>query len=695
LPTLLDYSNDPLARFRDGARIRGSDRPMPMVDTAIDVRILGGLAIVRTARTFRNAESNSIEATITFPVPVHATIVALTASIDGRCLVGKARRKQAARETYESAIDSGRTAVLHEEAFRGIHILSIGHIPPGKDIVVTSIWAMPMLRHGGGAMLRIPVTIGDIFGRSPMSDNDDLAHAPAPQSAYLTIRCDTGVAAFRDSTLVNGGVRVTLDRPIDILLPAWTPRPLRGTAADGRRVTLEIAPAGADESPIRAALLLDQSSSMGEAVTGKPLAFGAWPGAPSKHQTMVDGVSRTLFELKPYDILGLWQFDVCCEPVYSLARLWGPRGGTKIGPALSEVVRHSDAVDVAIVTDGKSHDIDVHGLARSGRRFTAVLVGEDSLDAHVGHLVALTGGQLFVAPGNGAAQAISAAVNSMRSPPIAQPPIRYSEPTDVAARIGGMEIRACWDQEKGMDEAPAVDPDELRIVGAVAAAMAIPHMGEAFAAELAEAHGIVCHLTSLVMIDEAGEVQDGIPAQRKVPLMTPATQLADFLARPRAGISAGSLDDFVGRRAGRHIGSRLAGTPLFGSSQGLRSSRGFGGGPTPRQASADPRPRSGKSATSIASALIAQIDWSKAEALRQGDTSLLPPEVVAFIEWAAKLDRVKTLALVVQADRAAVVIALMARSAAGADRNAARLFRAILGKADPKLLAAAAEAAGL
>ena len=74
---------------------------------------------------------------------------------------------------------------------------------------------------------------------------------------------------------------------------------------------------------------------------------------------------------------------------------------------------------------------------------------------------------------------------------------------------------------------------------------------------------------------------------------------------------------------------------------------------------------------------------------------MLPPEVVAFIEWAAKLDRVKTLALVVQADRAAVVIALMARSAAGADRNAARLFRAILGKADPKLLAAAAEAAGL
>ena len=451
-------------------------------------------------------------------------------------------------------------------------------------------------------------------------------------------------------------------------------------------MTLEIAPAGADEGPIRAALLLDQSSSMGEAVTGKPHAFGAWPGAPSKHQTMVDGVSRTLFELKPYDVVGLWQFDVCCEPVYSLASLWGPRGGTKIGPALAGVVRQSDAVDVAIVTDGKSHDIDVQALARSGRRFTAVLVGEDSLDAHVGHLVALTGGQLFVAPGNGAAEAIRGAVNSLRSPPLAQPPIRYGEPTDVAARIGGMEIRARWDCESRRDEPPAVDPEDLRIVGAVAAAMAIPHMGEAFAAKLAEAHGLVCHLTSLVMIDEAGEVQDGIPVQRKVTLMTPATQPGEaaFGEVRRHGLIAGSLDTGPELRGGR-----IATSPdAAGRSERTRS---FGSlGALPRFCAAG---ISRKNASSIG--LTAKIDWSNSEALRRGDISSLPPELAAFVEWAAQLERVKALAMVVEADLVVVVVALMARAVAGVDRNAARLFRAVLGKADPKRLAAAAQAAGL
>jgi hypothetical protein len=38
-------------------------------------------------------------------------------------------------------------------------------------------------------------------------------------------------------------------------------------------------------------------------------------------------------------------------------------------------------------------------LARRGRRISVVLVGEDSLEANVGHLAALTGGDIFVSAG--------------------------------------------------------------------------------------------------------------------------------------------------------------------------------------------------------------------------------------------------------------------------------------------------------
>jgi hypothetical protein len=52
---------------------------------------------VRTERTFHNAEERRIEATITLLVPVHATMVALTASIDGRTLTARAQLKHTAR----------------------------------------------------------------------------------------------------------------------------------------------------------------------------------------------------------------------------------------------------------------------------------------------------------------------------------------------------------------------------------------------------------------------------------------------------------------------------------------------------------------------------------------------------------------------------------------------------------------------
>ena len=151
---------DPLARFRDGAVQNHNGQPIPLRSTHIDVRILGGLAVVRTERIFRNDEAESIEATLTFPVPVHAVLTRLTTRIGERTLTAQARRKDAARARYEAAIDAGRTAVLHEQAMPGIHILSVGHVPPGNEVAVSSVWAQPLARTETGAALRIPTTRG-------------------------------------------------------------------------------------------------------------------------------------------------------------------------------------------------------------------------------------------------------------------------------------------------------------------------------------------------------------------------------------------------------------------------------------------------------------------------------------------------------------------------------------------------------
>ena len=79
-------------------------------------------------------------------------------SIDGRVIKARAQRKAAARKTYEGAIEKGKTTVLHEEVLRGVHMLSVGHIPPGKEVEVSGrllsrggIKALSIERIEGGA----------------------------------------------------------------------------------------------------------------------------------------------------------------------------------------------------------------------------------------------------------------------------------------------------------------------------------------------------------------------------------------------------------------------------------------------------------------------------------------------------------------------------------------------------------------
>src|SRR5882757_30696 len=97
-------ATDPLAQFLETIIRQGSKTPIPLVATRIDVTIRGGLAAVTTERTFRNTEKQSIEATMTFPVPVDATLCSLAAKLDGRTLKAVAQARNKARATYEDAL---------------------------------------------------------------------------------------------------------------------------------------------------------------------------------------------------------------------------------------------------------------------------------------------------------------------------------------------------------------------------------------------------------------------------------------------------------------------------------------------------------------------------------------------------------------------------------------------------------------
>jgi hypothetical protein len=686
--------NDPLARFlKDHA---ADKHPIPLIATRIDVTIRGGLAVVTTERTFRNSEQQSIEASMTFPVPVDATLCALTARIDGRTLNAVAQARVKARETYESAVEQGKAAALHEELLKGIHMLSVAHVRPGAEIVVTDTWTAPLSFVAGEPRLRIPTTVGEIYGRSPLAPSDDLVTGPHVHEASIAVRCENGTASLlRAGPARDGRHTITLDAPIDIVVSSWSARQLAGIAADGRHVTLDIEPAPVADGALDIDLLFDRSGSMGEWAVGDGEARG----------TKLDVAKAGLLTVvrNRYggaDTLRLWEFDDAvrfvgeasgraCQPL--VEKLQGPGGGTEIGRAFGAVIATGKAKNVVILTDGKSYAFDPHRLARTGIRVTAVLIGEDALEAGIAHLAGMTGGQVFVAAGSDAGDAVAAAIAAARAPCVQPEPIGGALSHIVALRRGA-RIVATWG-EQSTEAAGA----EARQVGATAAMLAIPLMQEDAAAALAQAEGIVCHLTSLVLVDEAGERQAGLPASRKVALSTPRTAGYAMLARHVAAADLAMPAMEAPPADARATGMQRS-RSVFSFSLGRRRTRGDDirpAAPPPRPTGAGPS-AGGPDRSINLRGVARRIDWDDdPEALRRGHLTDLPPEVEAAIRAAAQAPAVAALAQALGQDPVVVVIALLARAEGGWSRSAKRLARVILGKADAAAVEAATRAVGL
>ena len=541
---------DPIAALVNEAREDAGAHPVALVAMDIGITLTGGLAVVETKRSFRNDEAATIEALLSLPVPVHAAFFGLTAKIDGRILKGIAQAREEARETYEEAVSEGKTAVLHEELLRGVHALSVGNLAPGGMIEVTTRWA-DTLRSAAASCgrLRIPMTVGDVYGISDLPETDELTHGDGLKSVSLRIRHDAGairlatgaLRASRDGVLVG---EAPANAPIDIEFEGWKPGVLKSKAWDGRDVSLHIEAAETGEEPVHAAVLVDHSGSMSSRCEGDSGRY------VSKHEAVRNGLRALTEEAsgdRPHQPLGIRQHmqsggqGPCGfarsvrksdRKAYAALRRHGDRRRHR-----PRIFAETDPGDVLLITDGKSYALDVHRLAQEGRRIFVVLVGEDSLEANVGHLAALTGGDIHFSFGADVDTALHAALQGMRTKRMAQEqgtPAGGQLPESVCAIRGNVRMSAAW---SGKPAKAAMERDTLSEgVAAYAANLALPSLSEATARKLAVGESLVTHLTSLVLVDEEGPLQEGLPVTRKVNLPTPRTagDVAYGLVAPNA-----------------------------------------------------------------------------------------------------------------------------------------------------------------
>lgn len=687
------------------ARKKYGTHPVPLKETSYDIEVNSGLATVRQTRRFRNDEKRPIEAVLSFPVAFDAVVTSLECEVAGRRLKGQAQAKQKARQTYETAIDSGKTAVLHEELLRGLHMVSVANVAPDAEIVVIATYVMPLALAAGHAEFRVPLTIGQIFGQLPLQDSDQVKLGGDNADVKVSIRSSSGQAFVNGELPKAGAVSVKLNDVISVRVEELIIESLSETAADGRRVRVDFAPDIAGEQALDIDVMIDTSGSMGERPTTR------MDGHTTKFQIVEEGLKRAFAKLGKEDTVGIWEFNDYCHchgrsSGPSVAGLLGGiaarNKGTNLAEAVAKTVASRKQPQILLITDGRAgRMIDVQAALAAGARITVVLVGEDSLEVNVGYLASQSGGKMFVVAGTDAGKAIEAAIASMRS---AASPVEQinGELTQVVRGLSGVTLTATWGAEGGR---------EATGVAALAAHLAMSSLDEERAGALAASEGIVSHLTSIVLVDEEGASLDDLPEQRKVGLpesvLSGATRglslsasgggaamySASLSAAPGSsnGLSRGAGGQFRSMKSAvslafgpMDLDDDAAGGSVF---MELEDEAPFSGMPI--------HPTVGRGSFNLTNkgflfgveALFKGLDWNKYLAeLSSIPVGILPATISGAIIRVAALDAFIEASDKTKVPATSLAVAILAVLFAPADRTAQRIARKILSSVDGKIV---------
>jgi hypothetical protein len=619
---------------------------MPLEQTRFQVDVQNGLATITATRVLMNKESKPIEVLLTMPAPFDAMMTGLSAIIDGRKLHAVAQGRETARATYEDATDRGKLAVLHEEPMRGIHMLSVSQLGPGRKVEVVAEMVMPLALRDDRPFLRLPLTVGEIYGHSPFLPADDIAVDPNLHlEGHLSISKASGRAVFASGDPVDGDTVIALGRSLELFFPDQRFGTVEGRDATGRQIQLKLSLPRRSATALDIAILFDRSGSTSSSVGKRGLSI---------HEAMKRGLASALSTLKGEDRVDLWEFDDQATPV----KRWRgeppafnpPGGGTELGHAICTVLAHR-AIPILVLTDGQTYATEVQATAARGAPIFAVLVGDASLDAMIGHLAASTGGQVFAAAGDNVAPAITAALNALRrgAAPL-DCKVSKGVPVSVATMRSGISIAAEWSGRKSNRTCDAV--------GRFAAGLALPALDEAAARALAVSHGLSNHLTSLVLVDEASDSTNALPMTRKIPL-SGSVRAPALLAR-RAVHALQLSDHYLGMPAR------------------LDSDYDWSLAEKTRAAVAVPAPSE-------------KVDWDTLpDALVRLDQDAWPKELVEYVTRISKRKEIKSLARRTKLNPEAVVVLLLAVRDAPTNRGAARVAR-VLSRGLSKIALAAVE----
>jgi Ca-activated chloride channel family protein len=145
-----------------GAEVVTCDgRSLPLVSARLRAEAQGGIARLVLEQRFENRYAETLHVTYRMPLPADGAVSGYAFDIAGRTITGRVDRKRAAREQFEHAVASGKTAALLEQERADIFTQSIGNLPAGEAMTarITIDQKLVWLPDGEWE-LRFPTVIG-------------------------------------------------------------------------------------------------------------------------------------------------------------------------------------------------------------------------------------------------------------------------------------------------------------------------------------------------------------------------------------------------------------------------------------------------------------------------------------------------------------------------------------------------------
>ena len=367
-----------------GAELYTADgRTLPLVASTLRAEAQGGIARLVLEQQFVNSYAEPLHVTYRMPLPADGAVSGYAFEIAGRVIKGVVDRKEAARERFEQAIASGRTAGLLEQERADIFTQKLGNIPAGEAITarITVDQRLVWLPEGEWE-LRFPTVIGPRYCGSAETITDARATHVKVTTEDLAVRLQIELAikdaivdgrtasspSHKLAPLANGAVTLStgtrLDRDLVVRWPVAKPTVGMSLATCRPSETAEVfglvsivPPAqSANVAPVPRDLLvlLDTSGSMG----GGPL-----DKAKQVVAMLIDSLGET-------DRLELIEFSnrpsrYKAEPVIATAKAKAAAiawvrsrhadGGTEMREAVIEALqtlRIGAQRQVLVVTDG-------------------------------------------------------------------------------------------------------------------------------------------------------------------------------------------------------------------------------------------------------------------------------------------------------------------------------------------------------